>query len=442
VSRKDELQALREQVAREQVGRIREEFASHHVTVESASGQGGVAYMYAANQLLIRDEDDSVQRAQRVLAELVRAEEPEDVIPGVKLIRFGPRPGQYPPSALRVAIEVNRQAPVQVNQQAATQVNQRADDDPHQLAGVNNLLTVAPETGPCPATEPEEVYFDYEPFPAVRTEGDGSDGSGARIYVADTGLLTSAKWHPWLKGVTGAADPLDPHRGRIIKPYAAHGTFVAGVARCMAPKARVYVSNVFKTAGSALESDLCTDLYAALNQGYDIFNLSITTPSLANLDMVAFEAWRAHLAQHPGVVCVVAAGNDGQHGKFWPAAFPEMVSVGALAADWRSRASFSNYGDWVKVYAPGRDLINAYAKGIYECHDAPYAGQLRRFYGMAKWSGTSFSTPLVAGLIAARKSRDGVTAREAADSLLNDARAQAIPGVGPIILPYDNAFKI
>jgi subtilisin family serine protease len=316
--------------------------------------------------------------------------------------------------------------------------------DKQQVFGVNRLLTVAPETGPCPATEPEEVYFDYEPFPAVRTVDGGSDGSGARICVADTGLLASAAWHPWLTRVDGAADPLDPHHGRIIKPYAAYGTFVAGVARCMAPKAHAYVSNVFKTAGSALESDLVKDLDDALNQspGYDIFNLSVTTPSLGDLDMIGFEAWRAHLAQHPGVVCVVAAGNDGQHGKFWPAAFPEMVSVGALAADWRSRASFSNYGDWVKVYAPGRDLINAYAKGIYECHDAPYAGQLRRFYGMAKWSGTSFSTPLVAGLIAARKSRDGVTAREAADSLLNDARAQAIPGVGPVILPYDNAFKI
>jgi subtilisin family serine protease len=210
----------------------------------------------------------------------------------------------------------------------------------------------------------------------------------------------------------------------------------------MAPKAHVYVSNVFKTAGSALESDLVKDLDAALSENFDIFNLSITTPSLGDLDMIGFEAWRAHLAQHPGVACVVAAGNDGQHGKFWPAAFPEMVSVGALAADWRSRASFSNYGDWVKVYAPGRDLVNAYAKGVYECHDAPYAGQLRRFYGMAKWSGTSFSTPLVAGLIAARKSRAGVTAREAADSLLNDAAAQSIPGVGPVILPYDNAFKI
>jgi subtilisin family serine protease len=287
------------------------------------------------------------------------------------------------------------------------------------------------------------VYFDIEPFPGVRMEDDGTNGSGAQIYIADTGLLASTTSHPWLSGVSGAADPLDPEPGKVIQPYAGHGTFVAAAARCMAPKARVYVSNVFKIAGSALETDLVQDLYTALNQGFDIFNLSVTTPSKGDLVMIGFEGWRDLLRQqNPGAVCVVAAGNDGKHGKFWPAAYPEMVSVGALAADWRSRATFSNYGDWVKVYAPGRDLVNAYATGIYECQDAPYAGQLRRFYGMAKWSGTSFSTPMVAGLIAARKSRANVTAREAADSLLSDAATQAIPHVGPVLLPYDNVFKI
>jgi hypothetical protein len=111
----------------------------------------------------------------------------------------------------------------------------------------------------------------------------------------------------------------------------------------MAPAAHVYVSNVFKIAGSALESDLVQDLAAALDRGFDIFNLSITTPSRGDLVMLGFEAWRDLLRQHPGVVCVVAAGNDNRPEEFWPAAYPEMVSVGALAADWRSRASFSNH---------------------------------------------------------------------------------------------------
>jgi subtilisin family serine protease len=195
------------------------------------------------------------------------------------------------------------------------------------------------------------------------------------------------------------------------------------------------VINAFAIAGSALESDVVERLVAALGLGVDIFHLTIAAPSRGDLPIIAFEAWLKLLRQYKGVVCVVAAGNSGSRRPSWPAAFSEVVSVGALAGDWRSRATFSNFGGWVDVYAPGRSLVNAYASGTYTCHVEPYQGQVRTFYGMAKWSGTSFSTPIVTGLIAARMSRTGENGQQAAAALLAEARSRAIPGVGAILLP-------
>jgi subtilisin family serine protease len=257
--------------------------------------------------------------------------------------------------------------------------------------------------------------------------------------MADTGLLADAASHSWLAGaVAGDLDPLPPLAPggtQPIPPYTGHGTFVAGVARCMAPAADVIVTNAFAIAGSTLESDLVPRLVAALGLGVDIFHLTIATLTRNDLPLIAFEAWLKLLRQYKGVVCVVAAGNNGSRRPTWPAAFSEVVSVGALAGDWRSRASFSNFGGWVDVYAPGRSLVNAYATGAYTCHVAPYTGQDRTFYGMAKWSGTSFSTPVMTGLIAARMSRTGENGQQAAAALLAEARSRAIPGVGAILLP-------
>lgn len=395
---------------------------------------GGIDFMHAERQIVVRSthRDRVIELLERAGATPASV---EPVTDGVDLITFEPADDRGEGWVLGLIDQIDR-------------------DIRPGVATPNHLLTVAQgEMHPCPATEPQQVEDGIEPYPGVQKE---NSGAGVLVYMADTGLLKDASvhhpWlhglscdrttHPWRAGVMSDEDPLpSPEKlpdGTEIQPigvYTGHGTFVAGVARCMAPEADILVGNVFNTAGSALETDLIRKLDQALHHGVDIFHLSIASPTRNDHALLSLMAWMDRLRDYKGVACVVAAGNSHARRPCWPAAFPGTISVGALAGDWRSRAGFSNYGGWVDVYAPGRNLINAYASGVYTCHAAPCKDEKRTFYGMAQWSGTSFSSPIVTGLIAARMSRTGENARQAADALLAEARGKAITGVGPLLTP-------
>ena len=85
-----------------------------------------------------------------------------------------------------------------------------------------------------------------------------------------------------------------------------------------------------------------------------------------------------------------------------------MVGVGSLDADGK-KSEFSNYGRWVDVWAQGSDLVNAFPTGRYTTYEPQTPpGIVRDFTGLAKWSGTSFATPIVTGAIAAYMSKHKV----------------------------------
>jgi hypothetical protein len=383
--------------------------------IDVFTANGGIDYMCASGQVLARE--DQLDRVRDILD--LRSE-PQPVIDGVVLLQL--RGGKF--DAVVDAVEA---------------VDRALGEG---IVTPDHVLVAASGQGSgCSATEPEEVYFEIEPFPSVCP---GNGGAGVLIYMADTGLLADAATHPWLASGVQPQDPVDDIdpvvAGSPIPECAGHGTFGAGVLRCLAPDADIIMARTLINCGSVIESRLVPRLESALALGPDIFHLTMACLTRNDLPLIGFQAW-LRLLRRTGGICLAPAGNSGFDRPEFPAAFPGVIGVGALGGDWRGRATFSNFGPWVDVYAPGRDIVNAFATGTYNCYVYPYGpnngqpAQVRNFYGMAKWSGTSFSTPIVTGLIAARMSRTGESARQAAAAVLAEARSRAIPGVGPVVLP-------
>jgi hypothetical protein len=294
---------------------------------------------------------------------------------------------------------------------------------------------------PLPNVGPNYVFSgepDYQGGPS----GDPSNASRFRektfdgpadpkIAVLDTGLDPSAlTLHP------GLADRLDFQPRDEDNPVLAdgdfaaeggHATFIAGIVMRVAPHTRIRQVKVLDPAGVGDDHTIAVGLARA---SAPVINLSLGGYTHDDAPPVATGV---ALAKHTGddVVAVAAAGNNCQNRPFWPAAFKHVVSVGAV--DLRDGvpqlASFSNYGWWVDVYAPGVDVHSTYLDGTWQLPTDPEPTPIG---GYAWWSGTSFAAPQVASMIVKELPRAG-NARRAALAVL--ARARWEPGLGPVLVP-------
>lgn len=248
----------------------------------------------------------------------------------------------------------------------------------------------------------------------------GTGGHPVTVAVPDTGVAR----HPWWAGRDwyadlngGARDVPDGDGDGRLDPAAGHGTFVAGVVLRYAPTARLGPHRVLDGDGVGDEAALLGAI-ADLGAGADVLCVSSGCHTFDDRPSPLLASAMARLPASS--VVVACAGNDASDRPFWPAALKRVVAVGALDGAGRTRAKFSNHGWWVDACAPGTDVTSAFVSFNGE---PPFAGY-------ARWSGTSFAAPAVAGAIADRCARSGDDARTAADLVLDPTAHGTIPGLG------------
>jgi len=249
---------------------------------------------------------------------------------------------------------------------------------------------------------------------------EGFRGSGARIAVLDTGIDLD---HPDLVANLDAALGHNCIDDSLTAEDAyGHGTHVAGTAAAplngsgvvgVAPEARLVPVKMFTDAGSSSEAyalcalDHVIGLNADADAGNDVHVVNMSWGEQRAWGSCEADALHSAIcrAADVGLILVAGSGNSATDGgSFVPAAYPEVISVSALAdfdgvrgglkgcgfvpsLGWYecddTFAFFSNHGASVEVIAPGVAVQSTWPGG-----------------GLYVSSGTSMATPHVAGVAA------------------------------------------
>ncbi len=244
-----------------------------------------------------------------------------------------------------------------------------------------------------PVTTPNDPYFGSQwhltqiSAPSAWDLTTGS--SNVTIGIIDSGMDSThpdlspkavAGWN-FINGNSNTSDTMG-HGTQVAGTAAAatnNGTGVSGVGWSNPVMPLVVVDST----GSAYYSNMASAITYAADHGVRIVNMSLAgTGGSSTLQSAITYAW------NKGTVVFAAAGNYSTSTPYYPAACDYAVAVSSTSSS-DTLSSFSNYGSWIDVAAPGESILTTASGG-----------------GYTTASGTSFSAPITAGVAALMLSKN------------------------------------
>ncbi|MFJ2830916.1 S8 family peptidase [Streptomyces sp. NPDC087263] len=239
-------------------------------------------------------------------------------------------------------------------------------------------------------------------------------GAGVTAYVIDTGVRIT---HTQIAGrATNGYDAVEGDN--VAQDGNGHGTHVAttiaGSTYGVAKKANIVAVRVLDNAGSGTTAGVIAGInwVTSNHSGPSVANMSLGGGASTTLDTAVSNSIAS------GVTYAIAAGNSNANASSYsPARVATAITVGATTST-DARASYSNYGSTLDIFAPGSSIL---------------AGYNTSDTATATLSGTSMATPHVAGAAAIYlASHTSATPAQVSTALVNGATSNLVtsPGTG------------
>lgn len=173
-----------------------------------------------------------------------------------------------------------------------------------------------------------------------------------------------------------------------------HGTHISGIIAAQANNniglvgivgnldVKIIPVKILDETGYGEISNIAKGIIYAVDNGVDIINLSFGIKAKSQLIADA-----VNYAKSKGVFVVAAAGNDNENNDNFSPASDGAFTVAAMNYNYR-KAYFSDYGNSIKVAAPGVQILSTVPGGF------------------GAWDGTSVAAPVVSGIVAMLKAEN------------------------------------